>query len=87
MRRLWGIERCGIELPSCQSEAILKSEFYIPTVANNLIQEGKGCLSKSWQAVKVWFLEVTYTEDKPVVIAGAESLVMNRRAIRKDLWK
>ncbi|WP_297338250.1 sugar phosphate nucleotidyltransferase [Algoriphagus sp.] len=44
----------------------LKSEFYIPTVANNLIQENKAAF-EILPGGKTWF-GVTYTEDKPIVI-------------------
>lgn len=50
----------------------LKSEFYIPTVANNLIQEGKAAF-EILEGGKVWF-GVTYTEDKPVVIEALKQL-------------
>jgi hypothetical protein len=50
----------------------LKSEFYIPTVANNLIQEGKAAF-EILEGGKVWF-GVTYTEDKPVVIQALKKL-------------
>jgi len=50
----------------------LKSEFYIPTVANNLIQEGKAAF-EILEGGKVWF-GVTYTEDKPVVIEALKKL-------------
>ncbi|MDN3204236.1 nucleotidyltransferase family protein [Algoriphagus sediminis] len=50
----------------------LKSEFYIPTVANNLIQEGKAAF-EILPGGKTWF-GVTYTEDKPVVIESLKNL-------------
>lgn len=50
----------------------LKSEFFIPTVANNLIQEGKAAF-EILEGGKVWF-GVTYTEDKPVVIEALKQL-------------
>ncbi|MHA7129519.1 nucleotidyltransferase family protein [Algoriphagus namhaensis] len=50
----------------------LKSEFYIPTVANNLIQERKAAF-EILPGGKTWF-GVTYTEDKPVVIEALRKL-------------
>ncbi|MFT4860519.1 MAG: NDP-sugar pyrophosphorylase family protein [Algoriphagus sp.] len=50
----------------------LKSEFFIPTVANNLIQENKAAF-EILEGGKVWF-GVTYTEDKPVVIEALKKL-------------
>ncbi len=50
----------------------LKSEFYIPTVANNLIQEGKAAF-EILPGGKTWF-GVTYTDDKPVVIDSLKKL-------------
>jgi len=50
----------------------LKSEFYIPTVANNLIQEEKASF-EILEGGKTWF-GVTYTEDKPVVIKALKGL-------------
>jgi dTDP-glucose pyrophosphorylase len=77
------IERMWNEfLPANQSN--LKSEFYIPTVANNLIQEGKAAF-EILAGGKVWF-GVTYTEDKPVVIAALKGL-HESGAYPEDLWK
>ncbi|MFT4857590.1 MAG: NDP-sugar pyrophosphorylase family protein [Planctomycetota bacterium] len=50
----------------------LKSEFFIPTVANNLIQENKAAF-EILEGGKVWF-GVTYTKDKPVVIEALKKL-------------
>ena len=50
----------------------LKSEFYIPTVANNLIQDNKAAF-EILPGGKTWF-GVTYTEDRPVVIEALEQL-------------
>jgi len=50
----------------------LKSEFYIPTVANNLIKAGKAAF-EILPGGKVWF-GVTYTEDRPVVIEALKKL-------------
>ncbi|PRY89283.1 nucleotidyltransferase family protein [Mongoliibacter ruber] len=57
-------------LPANQEN--LKSEFYIPSVANNLIQEGKAAF-EILEGGKTWF-GVTYTEDKPVVIDSLKKL-------------
>ncbi|MGY6559089.1 MAG: nucleotidyltransferase family protein [Nitritalea sp.] len=50
----------------------LKSEFYIPTVANTLIEEGQAAF-EILPGGKTWF-GVTYTADKPVVIAALKAL-------------
>lgn len=50
----------------------LKSEFFIPTVANNLIKAGKAAF-EILPGGKVWF-GVTYTEDRPVVIEALKKL-------------
>lgn len=50
----------------------LKSEFYIPTVANNLIQQNKAAF-EILPGGKTWF-GVTYTEDKPVVIDSLKKM-------------
>lgn len=62
----------------------LKSEFYIPTVANNLIQEGKSAF-EILEGGKVWF-GVTYTEDKPVVIEALRNLHESGEYPRR-LWE
>ncbi len=62
----------------------LKSEFYIPTVANNLIQEGKAAF-EILEGGKVWF-GVTYTEDRPVVIEALKKL-HDSGEYPRDLWK
>jgi UTP-glucose-1-phosphate uridylyltransferase len=65
------IERMWLEfLPANQEN--LKSEFFIPTVANNLIQEDKAAF-EIVEGGKIWF-GVTYTEDKPVVIDSLKKL-------------
>ncbi|MCC5938438.1 MAG: nucleotidyltransferase [Lunatimonas sp.] len=50
----------------------LKSEFYIPTVANTLIQEGKAAV-RILEGGKTWF-GVTYAEDRPIVIEALKTL-------------
>ncbi|WP_209329851.1 nucleotidyltransferase family protein [Lunatimonas salinarum] len=63
--RLWSVflETQGREL---------KSEFYIPTVANTLIQEGKAAV-RILEGGKTWF-GVTYAEDRPIVIEALKRL-------------
>ena len=51
----------------------LKSEFLIPTVVDELVQEGKATL-KLLSTDSVWF-GVTYKEDKPGVVKALKSLV------------
>lgn len=55
-----------------KNQGNLKSEFYIPTVANNLIQAGKAAF-EILEGGKTWF-GVTYTEDKPVVIDSLKKM-------------
>lgn len=50
----------------------LKSEFYIPMVANSLIQEGKAAI-EILEGGKIWF-GVTYPEDKSVVVQALKQL-------------
>jgi choline kinase len=50
----------------------IKSEFFIPLVANNLIESGKAAV-EVLEGGKTWF-GVTYTEDKPVVIESLKKL-------------
>ncbi len=50
----------------------LKSEFYIPSVANELIESGKAKV-KILKGGKVWF-GVTYAEDKATVIGALKEL-------------
>ncbi|MEX2592743.1 MAG: nucleotidyltransferase [Anditalea sp.] len=54
------------------NQANLKSEFYIPMVANSLIQEEKAAI-EILEGGKVWF-GVTYPEDKSMVIDSLKSL-------------
>lgn len=62
----------------------LKSEFYIPTVANNLITAGKAAF-EILPGGKVWF-GVTYTEDRPVVIEALQKLHA-KGEYPANLWK
>ena len=50
-----------------------KSEFYIPSVVNNLIKTGK-VSTTVLQTNSSWF-GVTYREDKPVVVSNVQQLV------------
>ncbi|SMD42017.1 dTDP-glucose pyrophosphorylase [Aquiflexum balticum DSM 16537] len=65
------IEEMWLEFLTNNTEN-LKSEFYIPTVANNLIQDGKAAF-EILEGGKTWF-GVTYTEDKPVVIDSLKKM-------------
>ncbi|MBR6749224.1 MAG: nucleotidyltransferase [Bacteroidaceae bacterium] len=51
----------------------LKSEFYIPTVVNKLIQEGTSTV-EVLDTTANWF-GVTYAEDRPSVVAKIQALV------------
>lgn len=51
----------------------LKSEFYIPTVVNKLIQEGTSTV-EVLDTTASWF-GVTYAEDRPSVVAKIQALV------------
>jgi len=62
----------------------LKSEFYIPTVANNLIQADEAAF-EILEGGKIWF-GVTYTEDKPIVIDSLKKL-HEAGEYPADLWK
>ncbi|MGY6650328.1 sugar phosphate nucleotidyltransferase [Wenyingzhuangia sp. IMCC45574] len=61
----------------------LKSEFFMPTVVNNIIQEGKGAV-KVLKSDAKWY-GVTYAEDKPVVTNAIGRLKENK-VYPKDLW-
>ena len=62
----------------------LKSEFYIPTVANNLIKAGEAAF-EILPGGKTWF-GVTYTEDRPVVIEALKKL-HEAGEYPEKLWK
>jgi hypothetical protein len=51
----------------------LKSEFFIPFVADTLIKEGKAEV-KVMKSEDAWF-GITYREDKPTVVASIRALV------------
>ena len=61
----------------------LKSEFLIPTVVDELVNEGKATL-KVLNTDSVWF-GVTYKEDKPGVVKSLEELV-NKGVYKKGLY-
>jgi len=62
----------------------LKAEFYIPTVANNLITKKEATI-RVLTSNDQWF-GVTYQEDKPVTIANIRKLVEEGKYPDK-LWK
>jgi len=62
----------------------LKSEFYIPTVANTLIEEKKAAIT-ILEGGKTWF-GVTYPEDKPVVVDALQKL-HNAGDYPDNLWE
>lgn len=68
-------------LPANQEN--LKSEFFIPTIANNLIQAGKAAF-EILEGGKTWF-GVTYTEDKPGVIEALKEL-HEKGEYPENLW-
>ncbi|WP_194775500.1 sugar phosphate nucleotidyltransferase [Pararhodonellum marinum] len=68
-------------LPSNQHN--LKSEFFIPLVANNLIKDGKAAF-EVLEGGKTWF-GVTYPEDKPIVIKALQDLHTSGQ-YPEDLW-
>lgn len=61
----------------------LKSEFFIPTVVNNVIQSGKGVV-KVLKSDAKWY-GVTYAEDKPVVTKAITQLKEDK-VYPKHLW-
>ena len=61
----------------------IKSEFFIPLVANNLIESGKAAV-EVLEGGKTWF-GVTYTEDKPEVIESLKKLHESGE-YPKNLW-
>lgn len=62
----------------------LKSEFFMPTVVNNIIQEGKGAV-KVLKSDAKWY-GVTYAEDKPVVTHAISTLKENK-IYPTNLWE
>ncbi|MGY5352718.1 sugar phosphate nucleotidyltransferase [Wenyingzhuangia sp. IMCC45533] len=66
-----------------ERSAELKSEFFIPTVVNNVIQSGNGVV-KVLKSDAKWY-GVTYAEDKPVVTKAIAELKENN-VYPKYLW-
>ncbi len=66
-----------------ERSAELKSEFFIPTVVNNVIQSGKGVV-KVLKSDAKWY-GVTYAEDKPVVTKAIKEL-KDQAVYPKQLW-
>ncbi|NJB82624.1 sugar phosphate nucleotidyltransferase [Wenyingzhuangia aestuarii] len=66
-----------------ERSAELKSEFFIPTVVNNVIQSGKGVVTVLKSDAK-WY-GVTYAEDKPVVTKAIKEL-KKQGVYPKHLW-
>ncbi|WP_010135640.1 sugar phosphate nucleotidyltransferase [Ochrovirga pacifica] len=62
----------------------LKSEFFMPTVVNNIIQENKGVV-KVLKSDAKWY-GVTYAEDKPVVTSAIAKMKENKM-YPKHLWQ
>ncbi len=61
----------------------LKAEFFIPTVVNELITEGKG-KTKVLESDAAWF-GVTYQEDRPVVVESIRELIKAGK-YPENLW-
>ncbi len=61
----------------------LKAEFFIPTVVNELIIEGKG-KTKVLESDAAWF-GVTYQEDRPVVVESIRALIKAGK-YPENLW-
>ncbi|HEY9115648.1 MAG TPA: sugar phosphate nucleotidyltransferase [Bacteroidales bacterium] len=62
----------------------LKAEFYIPTVANNLITKNEATI-RVLTSNDQWF-GVTYQEDKPITITNIRKLV-DEGKYPENLWK
>jgi len=61
----------------------LKSEFYIPTAVNEMIEEGLG-RTKVLESDAAWF-GVTYQEDRPVVVESIRKLIREGK-YPEHLW-
>ena len=68
---LQALEKDFVEFMKVKSQE-LKSEFFIPTVVNNIIQSGKGVV-KVLKTNAQWY-GVTYAEDKSVVTKAVKDL-------------
>lgn len=62
----------------------LKSEFYIPTVVNKIIESGKGSVKVLTSDAK--WMGVTYAEDRPTVVKAINELKVNQ-LYPKNLWE
>tara|TARA_B100000809_G_scaffold43630_2_gene37879 strand:- start:5871 stop:6779 length:909 start_codon:yes stop_codon:yes gene_type:complete len=61
----------------------LKSEFFIPTVVNKVIESGKGAVKVLTSNAK--WMGVTYAEDRPIVVKSINKLKLDK-VYPKDLW-
>lgn len=66
-----------------ENKSELKAEFFIPTVVNELITEGKG-RTKVLESNAEWF-GVTYQEDRPVVVESIRKLIRQGK-YPENLW-
>lgn len=62
----------------------LKSEFFIPTVVNNIIESGKGVVKVLTSDAK--WMGVTYAEDRPTVVSAIDKL-KEAKVYPKNLWE
>ncbi|WP_139956164.1 nucleotidyltransferase family protein [Flavicella sediminum] len=62
----------------------LKSEFYIPTVVNSIIESGKGSVKVLTSDAK--WMGVTYAEDRPVVV-GEVNRLKKENIYPRNLWQ
>ncbi|MFC2110761.1 NDP-sugar synthase [Bacteroidota bacterium] len=62
----------------------LKSEYFIPTVVNNIIESGKGSVKVLTSDAK--WLGVTYAEDRPIVVEEVNRL-KEENIYPKNLWE
>jgi hypothetical protein len=63
---------------------ILKAEYFLPTVVDNLILEGKACV-KVLPSRERWY-GVTYQEDKPIVKQAISELIL-KGIYPEKLWE
>ena len=61
----------------------LKSEFFIPTVVNKIIESGKGSVKVLTSDAK--WMGVTYAEDRPVVVEAIAKL-KSEKIYPKNFW-
>lgn len=66
-----------------ESSKELKSEFFIPTVVNKLIESGKGAVKVLTSDAK--WMGVTYAEDRPTVVSAINKLKEDN-IYPKNLW-